>query len=75
MKVKHWVHVTQDNVGYLTTINVQATELITVAEILKQPEIIHDTLRLPKIVVVMDQALCAKAYKRSHGSTEIDMPT
>lgn len=53
--------VTQDVVGYLPTINAPATHLSTVNEILRQSEEIRKTLNLKKIVVVMDQALYAKA--------------
>ena len=62
--------VLQDRVGYLPTINAPATELSTVFEILKQSEIILEQLCLETIVVVMDQALYAKAteitWKRQH---------
>ena len=53
--------VSEDVVGYLPTINAPATELNTVFEILNQSERIRKALLLEAIVVVMDQALFAKA--------------
>ncbi|XP_035856522.1 uncharacterized protein LOC118494938 [Sander lucioperca] len=53
--------ISQDIVGYLPTINSPGTELNTVFEILKQSELIKKELHLETIVVVMDQALYAKA--------------
>ncbi|XP_076121490.1 uncharacterized protein LOC143102032 [Alosa pseudoharengus] len=53
--------ISQDIVGYLPTINSPATELNTVFEILKQLELMRKELHLETIVVVMDQALYAKA--------------
>ena len=53
--------VAQDNIGYLPTINAPATELSTVSEILKKSEDIRKSLNLSSVVVVMDQALYAKA--------------
>ncbi len=53
--------VSQDVVGYLPTINAPATEMSTVFETLNQSEIIRKQLKLDEIVVVMDQALYAKA--------------
>ena len=55
------VLVSEDNVGYLPTINAPATELTTVFEILKQSEQIREELLLKTVVVVLDQALYAKA--------------
>ena len=52
---------TPDVVEYLPTINASATELTTAFEILNQSEEIRKKLDLPSIVVVMDQALYAKA--------------
>jgi len=49
------------NTRCLPTINVPTTELSTVFEILNQSEEIRKRLCLPAIVVVMDQALYAKA--------------
>ncbi|XP_041948124.1 uncharacterized protein LOC121709114 [Alosa sapidissima] len=57
--------ISQDIVGYLPTINSPATELNTVFEILKQSELIRKELHLETIVVVMDQALYAKAAERT----------
>ena len=53
--------ISEDVVGYLHTINAPATELNTVFEILNQSERIRKELLLEAIVVVMDQALFAKA--------------
>ena len=53
--------VSKDVVGYLSTINAPATQLTTVNEILRQSDGIRKALNLDEIVVVMDQALYAKA--------------
>ena len=53
--------ISQDQVGYLPTINAPATSLSTVHEVLVQSLKIRETLQLPSIVVVFDQALYAKA--------------
>ena len=53
--------VSKDVIAYLPTINAPATELTTVNEILRQSEDIRRRLSLSEIVVVMDQALYAKA--------------
>ena len=53
--------ISEDFVGYLPTINAPATELNTVFEILNQSERIRKELLLETMVVVMDQALFAKA--------------
>ena len=53
--------ISDDVVGYLPTINAPSTELNTVFEILNQSERIRKELLLETIVVVMDQALFAKA--------------
>ena len=58
---KDEVAITDDNIGYLPTINALATELTTVYEILNQSEQIRTELHLETIIVVMDQALYAKA--------------
>ena len=55
------IPISKDVVGYLPTINAPATELNTVFEILNQSELIRKELLLETIVVVMDQALFAKA--------------
>ena len=55
------VLISEDIVGYLPTINAPATELTTVFEILNQSEEIRKELLLETVVVVMDQALYAKA--------------
>lgn len=51
----------QDIIEYLPTINAPATQMTTVSEILNQSEKIRKSLHLQEIVVVMDQALHAKA--------------
>ena len=53
--------ISEDVVGYLPTINAPATELTTVYEILKQSDLIRKELYLDTIIIVMDQALYAKA--------------
>jgi hypothetical protein len=55
------VIVSQDNIGYLPTINAPATELSTVNEILLNVLKIKEQLNLPEITCVFDQALYAKA--------------
>lgn len=62
----------QDVVGYLPTINASATEMTTVKEILRRSDEIRKTLDLSATVVVMDQALFAKAAEvawKEHDTT------
>ena len=61
IKTRDEVPISEDVVGYLPTINAPATELTTVFDILKRSEHIRQNLSLETIVVVMDQALYAKA--------------
>ena len=61
MKTSNKVEVRQDSVGYLPTINAPATNMSTVHEVLVRSLKIKDTLQLKSIVVVLDQALYAKA--------------
>ena len=61
IKTRDQVPISENVIGYLPTINAPATELTTVYEILKQSELIRKELLLETIVVVMDQALFAKA--------------
>ena len=61
IRTRDQVPISEDVVGYLPTINAPATELTTVFEILKQSELIRKELLLETIVIVMDQALYAKA--------------
>ena len=61
IQTRDQVQVTPDVIQYLPTINAPATELSTVFEILNQSEEIRKKLCLSAIVVVMDQALYAKA--------------
>jgi hypothetical protein len=62
--VRNEEQITEDVVGYLPTINAPATELSTVFEILDQSEKIRLELHLEAVVVVMDQALYAKATEK-----------
>ena len=55
--------VSEDIVEYLPTINAPATEMNTVYEIINQSELIRKELSLQTMVVVMDQALYAKAVE------------
>lgn len=55
------VEVRQDSVGYFPTINAPATNMSTVHEVLMRSVQIKDTLQLKSIMVVLDQALYAKA--------------
>ena len=59
--MRNKVEVRQDSVGYLPTINAPATNMSTVHEVLVRSVKIKDTLQLKSIVVVLDQALHAKA--------------
>lgn len=61
IKTRDLLHVSQDSIGYLPTINAPATQLSTALEILNQSELIRNKLQLESIVLVMDQALYAKA--------------
>ena len=61
IRTRDQVPISEDVVGYLPTINAPATELNTVFEILNQSERIRKELLLEAMVVVMDQALFAKA--------------
>ena len=55
------ISVCQDMVGYIPTIDAPATEMSTVYEILNQSNLMMVQLHLEQIVMVMDQALYAKA--------------
>ena len=61
IQTRDQVTVSEDVVEYLPMINAPATELSTVLEILNQSECIREELLLETIVVVIDQALYAKA--------------
>ncbi|KAK3747382.1 hypothetical protein QZH41_002637 [Actinostola sp. cb2023] len=63
--------VREDVVAYLPTINASATELRTVNEILRQSEDIRKRLNLDEIVVVLDQALYAKACEVAWKNREL----
>lgn len=62
-KTRDHVPISKDVVGYLPTINAPATELTTVFEILNQSKLIWKDLLQETIVIVMDQALYAKAVE------------
>ena len=55
------INVSQDNIGYLPTIDVPATNMSTVFEVLVQSVKMKESLKLKSIVVVFDQALYTKA--------------
>ena len=59
--VRKDIPVSQDNIGYLPTINAPATNMSTVYEILNQSIQIKNTLKLQNNVIVFDHALYAKA--------------
>ena len=59
--IRNDMHVMQDTVSYLPTINAPATEMSTVNEVLTQTLNIMENLQLKEIVCVFDQALYAKA--------------
>lgn len=61
IQVRNEIPVTQDTVSYLPTINAPATQMFAVHDILTQSVKIMQALHLEEIVVVMDQAHCAKA--------------
>ena len=61
IKTRNNVNSPQYVVGYIPTINAPTTEMTTVKEILCRSDEIRKTLDLSAIVVVMDQALFAKA--------------
>lgn len=61
IQTRDQVSVSADTVSYLPTINAPATDMATVQEILVQSEAIRTTLQLDNVVIVMDQALYAKA--------------
>ena len=68
MKVRNEEQVSQDNIGYLQTIDAPASNMSTVFGVLSQSLKIKDILRLNVIVVVFDQAIYGKAMeiKRKH---------
>ena len=59
--VRNKVEVRQDSVGFLPTINAPATNMSTVHEVLARSVKIKGALQLKSIVVVLDEALYAKA--------------
>ena len=64
------VIVTQDNIGYLPTINAPATQMSTIFEILNQVLKIMELLHIPSIVCVFDQAMYEKAVEVSWRHSE-----
>ena len=62
-KVRNEEQVSQDNIGYLQTIDAPASNMSTVFEVLSQSLKIKDSLRLNAIVVVFDPAIYAKAME------------
>ena len=67
IKTRDQLPVSADVVEYLPTINASATDLATVFERLNEGEEIRKKLVLDSIVVVMDQALYAKACEIKWG--------
>ena len=61
ISVRNKVEVRQDSVGYLPTINAPATNMSTFHEVLVRSVKIKDALQLKSILVVLNQALYAKA--------------
>ena len=61
IKTRDAKRIQQDTLSYLPTIDAPATELSTVLEVLRRAECCRQELHLESIVVVMDQALFAKA--------------
>lgn len=55
--------VLQDTIGYLPTIDSPATEMNTVFEILKKADSYKNALNLKSMIIVMDQAIYAKAIE------------
>ena len=63
IRTRDQVSVTQDNVGYLPTINAPATQMSTIFEILNQVLRIMELLQIPNIACVFDQAMYEKALE------------
>ena len=63
IKVRNEERVSQDNKGYLQTIDAPASNMFTVFEVLSQSLNINDSLRLNAIVVGFDQAICAEVME------------
>ena len=61
MNTRNLIIVSKDVVGYLPTIDAPATEPSTVYEIMNQSNLMMEQHHLERIVVLMDQALYAKA--------------
>ena len=61
ISVRNEVEVRQESVGYLPTINTPATNMSTVHDVLVGSVKIKDALQLKSVVVVLVQALYAKA--------------
>ena len=71
IQARNGEEITKDIVGYLPTVNAPAAEVKTLNEILSKSDEIRKVLNLKEIVVVMDQALYAKAaeIKWQHPNT------
>jgi len=63
MLVRQNHFVLKDTVGYLPTINLPATQINIVFEILSKANSIKDNLNLPSIIVGLDQAIYSKAIE------------
>ena len=61
IKVQNEEEVSQDNIGYLPTMDAPASNMSTVFEVLTQSLKIKDSLRLNAIAVVFEEAIYAKA--------------
>jgi hypothetical protein len=61
IRTRNQITVTQDNIGYLPTINAPATQMSTMFEILNQVLRIMGLLQIPNIACVFDQAMYEKA--------------
>ena len=60
IRMRSDIPIKEDLLCYLPTINAPATDLTTAFEILNQSETIRTELKLPVIVIVVDQAIYAK---------------
>ena len=63
IKLRSGIDILEDNIAYLPTVNVPATDLGTVYEVLLRSLKIMQALDLNAIVCVFDQTLYAKAYE------------
>ena len=63
IQVRKGISVLQDSVGYLPTIDSQATAMNTVYETLCKALEMKSALELDSVIVVFDQAICSKAVE------------